>query len=195
MYAAPSYPFYVLALAMYCWPGARALAAGVLPFLTSRVNYLAAVAALAILLVAALLRSSANYGVIVRDKELFEAVARIQSAVPARSLIAMSEELWCDFQLRAYLSRSRHVSLVAARTPADFYLASANASANDLSSPGGYRALSLQRHPRHAKAPIMFYGDSWRLDPASRLYRRSFSVRPFLKRQRALRTEPPFPFY
>jgi 4-amino-4-deoxy-L-arabinose transferase-like glycosyltransferase len=152
MYAAPSYPFYVLALALHCWPGALALQAGVLKFLSSRMNYRAAIAALAILLLAALLRSSSNYGVIVRDRELLNAVARIQAAVPARSLIAMSEDLWCDFQLRAYLCRSRHVSLVGAKARADFYLASANGSATDPAGPAGHRELSLRSHLRQARA-------------------------------------------
>ncbi|MFM2093692.1 MAG: hypothetical protein RIS70_816 [Planctomycetota bacterium] len=111
MYAAPSYPFYVLALSGVAAPAFERLATKLAAWLATDRNDAIARLALASLLLAAGAVSVSRSGTIVRDAGPLQEVTRIASQVPTGSIVTWPVDLPMDWQLEAYLFRLHHVSL------------------------------------------------------------------------------------
>lgn len=124
MYAAPSYPFFILALSAWCWPGMMPLQFRLATWATSERNFRLAVGGFAALVIFAGIVSINRYGVIARDKELLSDIARIQTLIPARSTVATSPALRQNYVLAAYLARQHYISLDFEATPQRYYLTS-----------------------------------------------------------------------
>jgi hypothetical protein len=147
MYAAPSYPFFILALAAFCWPGVMRLQARYLEWATRDRNYHWAVGGFAALLVLAGIVSIQRYGVVTRDRELLSDIARIQAVVPAHSIIAAPQELRQDYVLQAYLSRLHYVSLDFGGEARAYYLTSTMTDADG--KPDSAPAATVRLHKYH----------------------------------------------
>jgi hypothetical protein len=110
-YAAPSWPFYSLALALWCAPSVRSILAhlGTLPqFALSMLRVrVAALSAMGLTLVC----SPLWYGAVFRDRELISDVDRIGQIVGRDSNLSVPAQIEHDWALRAYLYRWYYISL------------------------------------------------------------------------------------
>jgi hypothetical protein len=110
-YAAASWPFYCLGLALWCAPSAEALVAGWAgrPSFarTARGLRLACVSTI----VLAMTLSPLWHGLVFRDGELLDDVGRIGRIVGPHRTIAITPELQEEWSLRAYLYRQHFISL------------------------------------------------------------------------------------
>jgi 4-amino-4-deoxy-L-arabinose transferase-like glycosyltransferase len=112
-YAAPSWPFYTMALALWCLPAISILTtrwttATTFPRSTRRLR-IAAVG----LIAATVAASPLWWGMIFRDRELIDDVARIGQIVARRSTIQIDPALRDEWSLHAYLYRRHYISLEA----------------------------------------------------------------------------------
>jgi 4-amino-4-deoxy-L-arabinose transferase-like glycosyltransferase len=152
MYAAPSYPFFILAIARLAAPAVERLLLAEREWIAARYRYGALKFALGGLIAAACLVSVARYGRIERDIELLHDVARIEQYVPASATVAVPAALQNDFQLRAYLYRRHYVSVCRPEETAPYFVAS---SQHGFVASAGLVAAESENHRYHlfVKAP------------------------------------------
>jgi len=110
-YSAASWPFYTMAIALWCLPAIVALvsSAHVWPRAAKAVNALHWVSVGAIVLCVAL--SPLWYGRTLRDRELMADVHRLAEHVGPHSRLSVAPELWNQWSLHAYLYRFHYISL------------------------------------------------------------------------------------
>jgi len=121
MYAAPSYPFYVLALTLVAAPGCERLASKCAQWLAANRNDAIARLVLASLLLLACAVSVSRSGTILRDAGPLHEAARIARHVPTGSIVTWPNDLPVDWQLEAYLFRLHQISLRPSPSPAERY--------------------------------------------------------------------------
>lgn len=151
MYAAPSYPFYVLALSVVAAPAMQHLATKLAAWLVTDRNDAIARLVLASLLLLACAVSVARSGTIIRDVGPLQVVTRIASQVPKGSMVSWPNDLPVDWQLEAYLFRLHQISLRPSPSPAERYSLLPR-SATTLAEHDSLGKTDLGRYQLYARA-------------------------------------------
>lgn len=129
-YAAPSWPFYTLALALWSLPAISALTEDwIASEICDRLSRKIRIAAAAMVIVT-LAASPLWHGLVFRDRELIDDVARIGKIVAPHSKIQIDPELRDAYSLHAYLYRRHYISLERSARPDAYYLEPAESESN-----------------------------------------------------------------
>lgn len=146
-YAAPSWPFYTMALALWCLPSVDALITQATARATSfrATRWLRATAACAIGLVVAI--SPLWAGTMIRDRQIIQDVERIARFIEPHTTLVAAPEMENEWSLQAYLYRLHYISVkvTAGECPGAYRLDFANSQREVPSSVVEDSNLTLYR--------------------------------------------------